>query len=418
LLSCNKKRNESQSKGNRCMSGKFLGFSEDNLITLGAHFTAQEISQQPDLWEKTYQLALQYKARISEFLEQLFSKPNLTIIFTGAGTSAFIGDSLKGVFQKNTRLRTHSIATTDIVTHPQYYFSRHDPTLLVSFARSGDSPESLATFHLANQFCDSIYHLVITCNARGKLATNANGSNSLVIVLPPESNDQGLAMTGSFTSMLLMAILISKISHLESLQPTIATLRRYGQKIIANYAERFHQICDLPFERAVFLGSGALMGCAEECHLKLQELTDGYVISKFDSFMGFRHGPKAVINSRTLMVYLFSSDPYAFQYEKDLLQAINTGERGLHSIAVMENNNPDIDVNFKVVLNPDDKKPLDPDFLPVCDVLVGQMLGFYKSLHLGLKPDTPSASGTITRVVQGVKIYPYNRNLQPEAQKV
>ncbi len=389
------------------MAVKFLGFSDDELIARGAGFTAKEISQQPELWEKTYELALSNKKSISAFLQNLLSKPNLDVIFSGAGTSAFIGDSLKGLFQKNMQLRTRSIATTDIVTHPQYYFSKQNPTLLVSFARSGDSPESIAAFNLANQFCDPIYHLIITCNQSGRLAASAKNNNSLVIVLPSEANDQGLAMTGSFTSMLLMAILISKINVIESLIEQIKSLCLYGQKIINGYAGQLKSICGLPFERAVFLGSGALMGCAEESHLKLQELTDGYVISKFDSFLGFRHGPKAVINSKTLMVYLFSNDPYVFQYEKDLLRSVNGGERGLHSIAVTENDQPELEVNLKIILNSVDNKKIDPDFLPVCDVLVGQMLGFYKSLHLGLHPDTPSKSGTITRVVQGVKIYKF-----------
>ena len=394
------------------MSQKLLGFSEDNLIAKGAQFTAQEISQQPALWEKTYQLAVQNKTAISKFLQQLFSKPGLDIVFSGAGTSAFIGNSLKGMFQKNSHLRTRAVATTDIVTHPQNYFSKQGTTLLVSFARSGDSPESLATFNLANQFCDSIYHLVITCNAQGKLAQSVNSNNSLVIVLPPETNDQGLAMTGSFTSMLLMAILISKIGRVESLKEDISTLYRYGKKIIDNYAEQLKSICEVPFKRAVFLGSGALMGCAQECHLKLQELTDGYIIAKFDSFLGFRHGPKAVINPETLMVYLLCQDPYVFQYERDLLQDINAGERGRYSIAIMEHDFPDVAVNLKIILNSDDDRSIDSDFLPVCDVLIGQILGFYKSLQLGLRPDMPSASGTITRVVQGVKIYPYRFHYQ------
>lgn len=392
------------------MTEKILGFSMVDLVARGAKFTATEISQQPALWERTYQLALSNQKSIATFLNELFSRPNLDLIFTGAGTSAFIGDSLKGLFQKNTRLRTRAIATTDIVTHPHYYFSKEHPTLLISFARSGDSPESIAAFDLANKLCDPIYHLIITCNQNGRLARRAKTKNSLVLVLPPESNDQGLAMTGSFTSMLLMAILISKMNHIESIQEEVVRLCRYGRKIISDYADQLRSICELPFERAVFLGSGALMGCAEECHLKLQELTDGHVISKFDSFLGFRHGPKAVINPKTLMVYLLSNDPYVLQYEQDLLQSINGGERGLYSIAVTENDQPEIDVNLKIILNSADDKKIDPDFLPVCDVLVGQLLGFYKSLQLGLQPDNPSKSGTITRVVQGVKIYPFEAN--------
>ena len=150
------------------------------------------------------------------------------------------------------------------------------------------------------------------------------------------------------------------------------------------------------------------MGCAEECHLKLQELTDGKVITKFDSFLGFRHGPKAIINPKTLIIYLFSTNPYIARYEFDLLKAVNNGERGIFSIGVSEINWPEINVDSKILLSSKNNTTIDPDFLPVCYVLVGQILGYYKSLQLGLKPDAPSESDTITRVVQGVKIYSYD----------
>jgi len=394
------------------MTEQIFGISVTDLAAYSGQLTAKEINQQPKLWAKTYQQLLLQKNEVAAFLQKLFVRPKLDIIFSGAGTSAFIGNSLSGLFQKNTGLCARAVATTDIVTHPQYYFSRDIPTLLISFARSGDSPESLAVIHLANDFCDEIYHLIITCNAQGKLATNAHHDNSLVIVLPPETNDQGLAMTGSFSSMLLMAILISKISQLTALEKSIATLCQYAQKIIDGYAAQLRQVCDLLFDRAVFLGSGALKGCAEECHLKLQELTDGYVVSQFDSFLGFRHGPKAVINAKTLLVYFLSNDPYVFQYERDLIHAVNIGERGLYRIAVLEHDQPDIDVNLKIVLNTNKDSAIDPDFLPVCHVLIGQLLGFFRSLALGLKPDAPSASGTITRVVQGVHIYPLQQAQQ------
>jgi tagatose-6-phosphate ketose/aldose isomerase len=209
--------------------------------------------------------------------------------------------------------------------------------------------------------------------------------------------------------MLLTGILLSHVNRPEANIGTVARLAQYGSRLLAQGRNQLRHVCELTFERAVFLGSGPLLGCAEECHLKLQELTDGAVIAQFDSFMGFRHGPKAVINSRTLMVYLFSSDPYVHQYEHDLVRAVNAGERGIHSIGVSEHALDDVAVDLPLVLNTEDKECIMEDFLPVCDTLVGQMLGFFKSVHLGLKPDNPSVSGTISRVVQGVTIYPFTK---------
>ena len=151
-----------------------------------------------------------------------------------------------------------------------------------------------------------------------------------------------------------------------------------------------------------------LKGIARESQLKLQELTDGKVICKYDSFMGVRHGPKAVINEKTLVVYLFSNNSYANLYELDLVKAIASGRKNLFSIGVMENEIDTTNVDLKIILSENGKK-LHEDFLPVVSVLPAQLLGLFKSINLGLKPDSPSESGMIHRVVQGVKTYTYNK---------
>jgi tagatose-6-phosphate ketose/aldose isomerase len=47
-----------------------------------------------------------------------------------------------------------------------------------------------------------------------------------------------------------------------------------------------------------------------------------------------------------------------------------------------------------------------PDNLaPPAYVIVGQLLGLFTSLQLGLSPDDPSPSGVIHRVVEGVRVY-------------
>ena len=390
------------------MNQNIFGLSQDFLTEKGALQTAREIAGQPDLWHKTFLLAQDKKFILEHFITELCQKKELQIILCGAGTSAFIGNCLEGIFFKRTNCSVQAISTTDLVTHPGNYFHTQKPTLLISFSRSGSSPESQAAIDLANTLCDNIHHLIVTCNAKGELAKNAVGENYLVLELPPESHDQGLAMTGSFSSMLLTVLLLLHLAEFESLKTSIDTLCNYGRRIIDTYSAPLRKVCELSFERAVFLGSGPLKGCAEECHLKLQELTDGRVISKFDSFLGFRHGPKAVITPETLMVYLFSPDPYVMQYELDLLRSIESGLRGMFSIGVVTDDNPAFTFDCKILLNEKGAARLDSDFLPVCDVVVGQLLGFFKSLQLGLTPDNPSASGTITRVVQGVTIYPYN----------
>ncbi|MEF2791286.1 MAG: hypothetical protein U0N09_00870, partial [Alistipes dispar] len=159
--------------------------------------------------------------------------------------------------------------------------------------------------------------------------------------------------------------------------------------------------------RAVFLGSGALKGIAEESHLKLQELTDGGVMCGFDSFLGFRHGPKAVVKEDSLLVYLVSRDPAVRRYEEDLIRQIDANNRTAAVVAVSAEPYAVGGVSFdlNVVLGGGDTGVY--GCIPY--VFTAQLLGYYKSLDRGLNPDSPSVSGNIHRVVEGVTIYPYER---------
>ena len=375
----------------------------------GTAHVFSEINGQPNLWEATFELILANKIQISNFLRDIFKIKDLQIILTGAGSSAFIGEILQQSFYKNTGIPTKAIPTTDLVTHPEGYFQKETPTLLVSFARSGDSPESIATYELAEKLHNTIYHLIITCNPEGGLAKTAyNNKNSFIFSLPDKANDLALAMTGSFTSMVLAGLLISDIKNIKENEKTIEAVVGFGKIILENYAARLSEIAELDFKRVVFLGSGPLKGAAEESHLKVLELTDGQIICQYDSFLGFRHGPRAVIDESTLLIYLFSKDPYVYKYEVDLVKSINSNEHFLFSIGIGQclNELEDLNLNLTIDLCSGGNKISD-DFFTICSVIPAQILGFYKSLSLGLAPDSPSQNGGIHRIVQGVNIYPY-----------
>jgi tagatose-6-phosphate ketose/aldose isomerase len=375
-----------------------------SLLKGGVH-TKREIWGQPDLWQKVYRKIQNEKESLLLFLKNATSNENLNIYLTGAGSSAFIGLSLIGTYKRNLKRQTTAVATTDLVTHPADFFYTDVPLLLISFARSGNSPESVAAVRLADQVCSKVFHLIITCDASGDLAQYTSDSPSYKFILPVEANDKSLAMTGSYSGMLLAGLLIARMNEIDLLEKQLITLRNYGSKLLGQSAT-FRQIAALNFNRAVFLGSGPLYGTATESHLKLQELTDGRVICKKDSFLGFRHGPKVVIDDQTLVFLLFSNQPYVLEYEADLLNELKAGPKPLYLAGLTESvtfkEEPD-----KLFVLSDAGVQLDEDFLPVCFVLPAQMIGFYKSLHLGLDPDSPSTSGTISRVVKGVVIYPY-----------
>lgn len=375
--------------------------------TVSDSYTESEIASQPELWVKLYSEYRSIKDQLKTYLSSLLNDEDIRIILTGAGSSAFIGEVLLGAYSSRFNNPVNAVATTDLVTHPELFFNGQSKYLLISFARSGNSPESAQAIVVAEALSRNVSHLIITCNNESELLESVKSKNKFIFVLPPESNDRGLAMTASFTSMLLAGLLISRINHSnDDLDMQLALLNKYGNKILNVYSEELRKAASSDFKRAVFLGSGMLKGIARESQLKLQELTDGKIICKHDSFMGFRHGPKAVLDEKTLIVYLFSNNTYAGLYEKDLVQAIEGARKPLCSIGVMEEDSFPANLDLKIILS-DDGKHIHEDFLSVAAVMTAQLLGLYKSLNLGLDPDSPSESGMIHRVVQGVNIYPY-----------
>lgn len=368
------------------------------------HYTYSEIMQQPRMWQREFDRIKADRKQIETFVNR-YVDGGYEVIFTGAGTSAYIGDVLEVAVADTVFRGARSVATTDLITHPTAYFSPEKKVLLISFARSGNSPESMGAVTLADTICgDNIAHIFITCNEKGRLAQIAGRENCLLLLLPPETDDKSLAMTSSFSTMLLTALLLANIRGLEAQEAPIRSLVAHAAGVLEKYDSAICGIAARDFSRAIFLGSGELKGIAEESHLKLQELTDGGVVCSFDSFLGFRHGPKAVVNGQSLLVYLLSGDPAVRRYEADLIRQINSNNHVVAMVAVSPEpaEIPGVDFDLNVVLGDASAQGI---YRCIPYVFTAQLLGYYKSLAQGLDPDAPSVSGNISRVVEGVTIY-------------
>lgn len=366
--------------------------------------TGREIAQQPAVWRRLAVDLAERRDSVRRFLEPLLSRDDLRIVLTGAGTSAFAGELLAPALARALSRTIDAVATTAIVTNPREAFVEDVPTLLVSFARSGDSPESVAATELADRCLSSVYHLIVTCNAEGHLARTHSGSErSLVLLMPPESHDEGFAMTSSFTSMVLATWLALVPSGLDS--GVAERLAEAGAAVLRRTPDDVAKLAARGYDRVVYLGSGSLAALARESALKVLELTAGAVVSYSDSSLGFRHGPKSVINDRTLAIVYLSNDPYVRLYDEDIIAELRA-QMGSENVVV-------VGASRSEMLEPDGPWAVpnlsnDPDALVgLVFVLVAQLLAMNASLELGLTPDTPSPDGQVNRVVKGVTVHPF-----------
>lgn len=382
-----------------------LNLTIEELTKMKAIHTAREIHQQPETWQELFSTLKQTKDRFNDFIRAIYEKHSrVRVIFTGAGTSAFVGDTLIPALRKDskTNVQFESIPTTDIVSNPQEYLLKDTPTILVSFARSGNSPESVAAVSLGQQIIKDFYQVVITCNKDGKLANVMKDKQSFIILTPEKTHDQGFAMTSSFTSMIMAGYLL--FSEKEMSDETSAQFVEIAKSFIDYFPEHIDHILRFDFERIVYLGSGLLGQLAHEAALKMLELSSGQIVAVHESSLGFRHGPKTILNEKSLVVLFMSQDPYTRKYDVDILRELSAN--GTKVIVLTEKSDKKVDELAEWTIPVSTDMDISDDFnLALLYVTFAQTLALKKSIQLGITPDNPSPDGKVNRVVQGVSIH-------------
>ena len=387
-----------------------LDYTKEDLLELGAEITTREIYQQPQVWQTAFE---NYKAQADEiaaFLNNIDEKYDyIKVILTGAGTSAYVGETLLPYFRKiydERKWNFNAIATTDIVANPLAYLHKEVTTILVSFARSGNSPESVAAVDLAKDIVKELYQITITCAAEGKLAQQAHGDErNLLLLQPAPSNDAGFAMTSSFTSMMLTALLVFAKTDLVTKEEKISALIALSQEMLDS-AAAIQKMVSLDYNRVIYLGAGPFFGLAHEAQLKILELTAGQVATMYESPVGFRHGPKSLVNEKTVVVVFGSTDSYTKLYDLDLVREV-AGDEIARKVILLTDQKENLENVEQVILS---SQYLVDDVYRVFPYIVyGQLFALLTALKVNNRPDTPSPTGTVNRVVQGVIIHPFDK---------
>ena len=361
-------------------------------------YTYTEILNQADTWLEVYNLYEKRKNDIENFLKKVGK--DCKVIFTGAGTSEYVGNIALDYLKTHGEFEFESVATTDLVSAPYLHFEKNQKTLLVSFARSGNSPESLAAVKLGKQIVDDFYNLPITCAKEGKLAQALKDDENSYVFLEPEiTNDKGFAMTNSFSSMLLATLLIFD-TKTKNKKEIVEKISKLGKEIYNNL-EEIENLVNFDFNRVVYLGSGPLGKLTKEARLKILELTAGEVATIWESSMGFRHGPKSFVDENTLVISFVSSNPYTRLYDLDILDEIANDKIAKKIIGI---SNSKLDRDYELIFEEDG---LDDVYLCPAYIIIGQIIALVTSLRVGNTPDNQSRTHTVNRVVKGVTIHDY-----------
>lgn len=385
-----------------------LQLSADQRLERGLMHTPGEIAQQPATWLRTLEMLTARTPEIQAFLTdaglQRPAEQRPVVYLVGAGSSDYIGQSLYHLLRHCWQCDVFPVPSTSLLADFEDYVLPGRPALWISFSRSGDSPEGVAVLERALNERPDISHILVSCNASGRMSGALAGrSNCLAIVLDDSTNDRGLAMTSSFTNMVIAGQFLAHAWNPAVYAPILRALAAAGKSLLPTAADLAAKMAEQDFSRACFVASGALAGTAMESALKLLELTAGTVLSMAQSTLGLRHGPMAALNPSTLLVCLVASDPRRRHYDVELLREI--GSKSLVRTRVAVAADPAALAGVaEYVLSPEPPHAIPDLCRPPLDVLFGQLLGLFASIRCGLQPDNPSPNGAISRVVPGLEL--------------
>jgi tagatose-6-phosphate ketose/aldose isomerase len=390
---------------------KLLQLPEAEREERGMLYTPAEIARQPAVWPSTLSVIEERIDEIRSFLEACglkgnpSSRPAVTLI--GAGTSDYVGRCLVALLRDQWQCDVQAIPSTTLLTSFAESIVPERPRLWISFSRSGSSPEGVAVLQRALAEQPQIAHIIISCDGSGSMTQMIRGYHQcLSLVLGKDTNDHGLAMTGSFTNLLISGHALAHAWSLDAYRSTLEEMCRVALLFLDEAATLAASLAAMRFRSAYFLGSGDLAGLAAESALKSLELSCGNVKTMSETTLGLRHGPMAALDEQTLLVLFLSADEARRCYEFDLLREIEEKNIVGLAIAVNASGQCKLDGLHKTRLLASKTTSVIPDFYsPVVNVLFGQCLGLFSSLEFALAPDAPSPNGVLSRVVPSFGIH-------------
>lgn len=388
-----------------------LDLPQQEKVDRGLEHTPREIAQQPETWIKTYQRCRGYLGDLNELLHRTGVHNGSTgspiVYLIGAGTSDYVGRALTPLMRRRWHCDAGAIPSTTLLTDFDDFHRSAREYLWISFSRSGDSPEGVALLQRALEHHRNIRHIVVTCNPHGQMAQlcSRHPGQSLAIVLDDAVNDRGLAMTSSFTNLLLAGQCVTQHNEFDLFGEAVAQMAETEAQFLPAAAEVAAAVTMLGCTRTCFVGSNALHAVAHESALKLVELSAGKVTTLAETPLGLRHGPMSSVDTNTLFVTFLSSEAKRRGYELDLLREIDRKRLGRVRATITVQGIDDVSPLTDYCLSLDCPANFPDNYRPVLDVIFGQLVGLFASIRSGLKPDQPSPQGTITRVVQPIKLY-------------
>jgi len=251
------------------------------------------------------------------------------VIVTGCGSTYYLALTAASLIQAKTGRPARAVPSSELLVNPDSIYVASQRTLLVAISRSGATTE---TVQAAQQFTEQGRGEVIVISCYGDKPLNAFAAISLAA---PQGQEVSIAQTRSFSAMLVMAEQLAIVLSGEPVQSGLfdVTNRDYTEAAL-QFAERYTDAGR--YTRYFCLGSGPRYGIAAEAMLKMKEMS----LTSAEPFhvMEFRHGPKSMIDTETVVIGLLSDTAWTAE------SAVLTEMKALGATTIAIGSRPEADV--------------------------------------------------------------------------
>ncbi|WP_339060427.1 SIS domain-containing protein [Tepidibacillus marianensis] len=387
---------------------RILGVNTNELTRKNGYFTSYEMSNQPQLWFEGVNIINGNKIKIQSFMKEIDSIEGLKIYLVGAGSSAKAASIVQNYIQRNTDKEVIAVSSTSLLTHPEYFILDDRPILLVSFGSSGNTPEAIEVIEIFKEKSKKLYQVLIVCSDEGEIVKKySQEAGVLYVPIPKGTKGKSFAATGEFTLLVQYALMIFDINRFSYYKEMFEHIYEDAQKFFVKDIYKVHAISNRKYDTIVGLGSNSLTNLASEMSLKINELSNGLQSSEFYPILEFRHGPKLIMNSHSLLSFFFSQDTHALKYELDMLKECYQDKKKSTIVSISMNYDQEIDENsdYYFYFNNDNFSYMDDSHIIFQYSLYLQALAILKSIDLNISPDQPDQTGAVNKVARGVNIY-------------
>ena len=264
---------------------------------------------------------------------------------------------------------------SELYYFPETYVGNGKKVLVVPMTRKSYTTEVRMAIDKVRSY-PGVKSLAITCDA------DSSKYNDYML-LSPETPEDSVIMTRSFTSMIYLAVVMSyyvggKKEKIEQLKDYAANAESFlkatdemAKKIVAEHPE-----CNL----FITLGQGINYGIANECMNKMKEMS----LSNSEAYytLEYRHGPMSLVDDKTLIILLGNEDTV----DGDAKLLTQMKEYGAKVLAIGNNASKDFtDVDYTLDM------PYGYDSLQNAPIIgyIGQLIGYYVAELKNLNADSP-----------------------------